>query len=119
MGKVITADELAVLVHDLISKPENLGAMDDTDQYTRFLCDIGNVVADHCGGRIVFVSPPDFTKKDLDAETLTDERFMDTHRDAMSWCVHIQGDESLPDLENNVWTHHGFDPESDPFTVEG
>lgn len=111
MSKIITTKELATIVNDLLLQPEVVGELEESTVYQEFLEDIATVVADHCGGDVVYVSSPDFDEEEVKDAGL-DTR---TYGDCYAWCVHIQGNDSLPDPEKNIWTYHGFDPDGELF----
>lgn len=96
MSKQITPDELSCLVTGLLTRPWLLNSFDTAEQHEAFMADIGRVVADHCGGLVNGVNPPD-----------TRENYLYTEESSPT--LSVSPDECLPSLHNNVWSV--FDPE--------
>ena len=105
---LISPEELATIVHDLLTDPDSVGELDEPHKFEQFFRDVAQAVCDSCGGRVGFVSSPDFNREDFDREL--SEKDEDLFCDAMKWMVHIQGNDSLPSPNTNIWRHHGFDP---------
>ncbi|WP_413460542.1 hypothetical protein [Herbaspirillum huttiense] len=102
MSKQISAAELAEIVHILLTgkKPGQgdgeataveHGQLDEASQYQRFMTDVAEVVANHCGGEVR--NPA--------------EEFEGV------WYVGIHGNESLPDTAGGIWA--AYDPEGELF----
>ncbi|MDH5232034.1 MAG: hypothetical protein OEY38_18375 [Gammaproteobacteria bacterium] len=102
MSKLISPKELAELVSGLLVRPSLLGELDTLDRYEDFIRDIGQVVADYCGGEVVAVSHP-----------ISSDKFSSS--DNALPALHVEPNDSLPSLENNVWSHYdpsGWDEET-------
>lgn len=94
MAKVITHQELAQIVHGLLTNPEALGELCERSTYEGFVGAIAEVVADHCGGEIGGV---DWIETDHDPDELH--------------CTFIvRGNDSLPP-DGGIWKF--FDAEGD------
>lgn len=89
MSKQLTAAEMAELVTILLTNPEKMGALDTQSQFSSFMTAIAEVVADHCGGEVLYP-----------AEMGGDV-----------WYVGIHANDSLPSLERNVWS--AYDPDGE------
>lgn len=59
MSKLILPAELAEIVTCLLIDPGALGELQGEDQHAQFIEAIGRVVAEHCGGEIYGVKPPE------------------------------------------------------------
>jgi hypothetical protein len=93
MSKHILPHELAEIVTALLMKPELLGELDSPLQHQSFMRDIGQVVADHCGGQVNDVSEPDAAGQYLaDADN--------------SPSLSVSPNDSLPSLNQNVWAYY-------------
>ena len=101
---LLTPEELATIVTDLLVDPGSVGELEDAKTYERFLEQIAQAVCDNCGGTVTFISPPDFDRSDVAAKDQT------LYADATSYMVHVHGNDNLPDPETNIWRHHGFYP---------
>lgn len=77
MSKVITDLEVYEIIGKVICEAE----IDDLDQYGHFLAGLGELIADHFGGKFLLVSPP------LDEEAAND---IGKH------CLHFEWDECVP-----------------------
>ena len=110
MAKILTPEELAAIVEDLLVRPDKVGEFDSNDRYERFLEAIAMVVCDHCGGRVGHVHPPDFSVKEALKSGLNPNDA--TGHNAIRYTVGIHGNDNLPE-GGGIWTHHGFDPEGD------
>jgi len=77
MTKRISSSELAELVVGLLTNPQATGELCELQTFHRFFLDIGQVVADYCGGSV-----------ELCAETDT---------------LLVTPNDSLSSLNNNVW----------------
>lgn len=80
MRRAVSATELASIVSHLLTDPSGAGELDEADTFGRFMTDIAQVVADHCGGEIV--SPASSTDK--------------------GWTVSVTPNDSLPEM-GGVW----------------
>lgn len=87
MSKQITAAELAEIVTNLLTDPEGSGELATSEQFSRFMTDIANVVCDHCGGE---------TRHPADA-------FIGP------WLIGVHRNDSLPD-NGGIWAK--YDPEA-------
>lgn len=93
MSKKISAEELAEIVTNLLTDPQKVGELESVESFRSFMTDIGKVVADHCGG---IIHGP--------ADPLDDV-----------WYIRVDGDDSLPDPKENIWSPYDPDGElSDP-----
>ena len=113
MSKILTSDEVATIVSDLLTKPEVLGELEDGTLFESFLEDVAKIVAGYCGGQVVATSPPEFTVAEAEASD-----YQDYTKDQVSYCVHVRGNCCLPDREKNIWTFHGFDPDGELYPEE-
>ena len=73
MSKVITDKEILKILTGAIKGDD----IDDGDQYLAFLEGIGNLIADHFGGKCLGVTAPDSS--------------------GLGYCVHFQWDECVPE----------------------
>jgi len=102
MSKQITPAELAELVVGLLINPSLLGELDSPERHQEFMRDIGQVVADHCGGCINQVNPPDL-----------DEKYLSDNYN--SPFLSVSPNDSLPSFNRNVWACYdpaGWEDES-------
>ena len=93
MSKQIIPNELAEIVTALLVKPSLLGELDSLESYNNFVHEIGQVVADFCGGQIDGVSNPDAVE-----ENQLEERGMTM--------LSVSPNDSLPSKSNNVWSYY-------------
>ncbi|MBK3779905.1 hypothetical protein G3A43_06530 [Paraburkholderia aspalathi] len=98
MSKQISQQELAQIVTKLLTDP-NSGELDEANKFAKFMTDIGQVVADHCGGEIKHEAS---TKEGV-------------------WYVGIRGNDSLPE-DGGVWQDFDlegelFEPQPEPTYV--
>lgn len=91
MNKNIYPNELAELVVGLLLKPYLLGELDTTDSHKAFIQDIGQVVADHCGGTVHGVTSGGDSVG-----------YMTCRGNAPTLTVGVN--DSLPDLYRNIWS---------------
>jgi len=100
MPKIITETELAALVADLICDPASRGEGMDRDRYTRFLRDIAQTVANHCGGEVTCIRPGD-----AHPDRVTDARLIGIDKGNLDyhWQLHIAPNECLPSPGDGVW----------------
>lgn len=87
--KYLTPEELSSLVATLLIKPELLGCFDESGQHAKFMKDIGEAVANHCGGEVATITHG----KDNQANRLA-----------------VAPNDCLPSFYQNVWS---------PFDVMG
>ncbi|MEX3984193.1 hypothetical protein AB4Y45_35140 [Paraburkholderia sp. EG287A] len=85
MSKQISQLELAQLLTKLLTDP-NSGELDESAKFAAFMTDLGQVVADHCGGEIR----------------------TEAHEQEGIWYLGVRGNDSLPE-DGGVWKD--FDPE--------
>jgi hypothetical protein len=78
MSKVITENELLLILAKMILTEE---VIPEAGTYARFLANIGEVVANYCGGECLTVSAP----------LIEDGRGSNG-----KWCVHFRHTESVP-----------------------
>lgn len=97
MSRQILPSELAEIVTALLVKPELIGSLDSTGQHQEFMRDIGQVVADHCGGDINGVSDP----------RVPDDNYLDDQYSAPM--LSVSPNDSLASLNSNVWS--AYDPD--------
>lgn len=99
MAKIISPAELAGIVVALLTTPEKMGELEDAESFARFFGDIAEVVANHCGGSVGDVAPPE------------------NHGDEVTpYFVTIRDHETLPSVARNVWASadpDGFEGVSD------
>lgn len=93
MTKQILPAELAEIVTALLVKPELLGELDTRVAHQEFMKAIGCVVADFCGGIVNGVTDGDISSPYLSDVYSTP-------------CLHIEADDRLPSLEQNVWANY-------------
>lgn len=101
MAKQLAPTDLAEVVCGLLTNPGIFGELDSTEKHQHFMHDIGRVIAEHCGGQINHISPPD-----------TDENYLSDQYS--SPYLSVSPDDSLPSLARNVWAFHdieGWEPE--------
>lgn len=90
-------NELAPLITALLLRPELFGELDTLETYESFLRDIAQVVCDYCGGEVVGVAT---------AAAVVSADASKGSRGANCSSVLIGANDSLPSLEDNVWTKH-------------
>ncbi len=88
MSKQITSEDLAVIVSNLLTKPQAVGELDTDGKFKSFMTDIARVVCDHCGGEVRH-----------EADYLDDICYVGVH-----------GNDSLPE-DGGIWKE--FDKEGD------
>jgi hypothetical protein len=87
MPKQIIPNELAEIVSVLLVKPSLLGELDTLESYHNFVQEIGQVVADFCGGQINGIAPNDpIEEKGVPL-------------------LSVSPNDSLPSMSNNVWSY--------------
>jgi hypothetical protein len=91
LAKIITAEELAGLVVNLIMTPEALGQDMIAETFSDFVSDIAQVVCDYCGGEVHRKAEP-------------------IAGDMGKWTIEIRGNDSMPE-GGGVWA--AFDPEGE------
>ncbi|MEE9493026.1 MAG: hypothetical protein V3W04_06570 [Gammaproteobacteria bacterium] len=94
MSKQILPAELAEIVVGLLVQPDLLGELDSAEKHQAFMLDIGQAVADHCGGIINQVSLPDSDQGGYLSSEYT------------SPYLSVSPDASLPSLNKNVWRYY-------------
>ena len=97
MSKQLQPHELAELVTTLLTNPRAIGELDTESQHIDFFRDIGEVVAQYCGGEVNGVGKADDLQNYL-SNTNTSQPMLS-----------VSPSDSLPSLERNVWAYH--DPE--------
>lgn len=112
MSKVLSPHELARIVTDLLTTPGDVGELDTEVKYTTFIQQLAEQVCEFCGGYVSSVSGPEYIAEEAKKAGIVPDDC------ETEWCVHIRGDDSLPDPETNIWTHHGFDPDGELFEEE-
>lgn len=95
MSKQILPSELAEIVNNLLVNPAAVSELDTTERYQEFMRDIGQVVAEHCGGEVTGISKGSFGKG-YDHEYTPPT-------------LQVIPNSSLPSLTDNVWSK--YDPE--------
>lgn len=93
MSKQILPQELAEICTALLVKPQLLGQLETSGQFEAFMKDIGQVVANHCGGQINFVHG-----------ALSEEA--GPADDELSAMLSVAPNDSLPSINRNVWSFH-------------
>ena len=91
MAKIITGVELGKIVNTLLTDP---GAIDDDEQYSRFMTDVAKLVCEQAGGR---VKSSVFWGGD-------DDKILDPN----NWMIGIHADENLPD-DGGIWKDYDTD----------
>ena len=91
MSKQIKPEELAKIVSTLLVDPASVGELDEVTTYADFVTAIAEVVSNYCGGEV----------RD-GAEEIEG-----------TWYVGIQGNEALPDPDDNIWSP--YDPSGNLF----
>ena len=94
MSKLITPPELAEIVTALLVAPHLLGELSEQSAFGNFLQDIAQVVANHCGGEVAYVSPGEHSG---------------SASEEVGLMVAIEPNDSLPSIRKNVWTYHDPD----------
>lgn len=100
MSKQLLPNELAEIVVGLLVKPELLGELDSPESHQSFVRAISEAVADHCGGVIFDVYAP------WDGESDGDGYLSDSYSSPL---VAVAPDDSLPSLNQCVWSYHDPD----------
>ena len=93
MAKQIIPAELAEIVTILLTDPASMGELEDGEQYLSFIQDIGEVVANHCGGEISQVHRGIQGAEGEEAMPM----------------LSVYPNDSLPSLKENVWAR--YDPQ--------
>ncbi|MBF0244424.1 MAG: hypothetical protein HQL31_04035 [Planctomycetes bacterium] len=75
MSKVLSDKECLDVIYRAINNAE----IDDSDSYSHFLEDLGNLIADHFGGRFTRLSTPDSLNSEDD-----------------EYCLHFEHNENVP-----------------------
>jgi len=96
MSKQILPHELAEIVTGLLVKPELLGELDSLEKHQAFMLDIGQVVAEHCGGEANCINEGD-----------TEENYLSDQYS--SPYLSVSPNDSLPSLLGNVWSYYDLD----------
>jgi hypothetical protein len=93
MQKRISKQNLALITAGLILAPDELGELCDSENHTRFLLSLGELVAEYCGGDIADAIPYSLpgAKREMN--------------------LMVVPNGCLPSLRNNVWSH--FDTNQD------
>ncbi len=91
--KLIDRRELALILAKLLINPAACGELENSEKFEAFMLDIGQVVADYCGGNINGVSPVEVENIDADVQTEP--------------MLSVSPNGSLPSLLENIWA--GFD----------
>lgn len=99
MPKYINPQELAEIVCGLLVKPELLGELDEASKHQAFMKDIGEVVAEHCGGCIAAILM--LENEDGDVSDVLKSGYMTTPDNTPRLLV--DPDDALPSLTQNVW----------------
>lgn len=106
MSKQVTPSELGTIVMALLTDPTKMGQMDSESVFSNLFRDIGEVVANYCGGDVNFVSESDISVFDTSKEAEAARRSSDG---ACLPLLSISPNDSMPSPEGGVWA--AFDPE--------
>jgi len=104
MPKQIIPNELAEIVSALLVKPSLLGELDSLESYHNFVQEIGQVVADFCGGQV----------NGIPTDDPIDEKGVPL--------LIVSPNDSLPSMSNNVWSYFdltGWDCPGTPEISDG
>ncbi len=96
MGKQILTNELAEIITGLLVNPDLLGELDSPEKHADFIRDIGQVVADYCGGDINGAIPCDLPGDGV--PSMPAPHYLS-----------VQPNDSLPSLESCIWSF--YDPD--------
>lgn len=99
MSKQILPKELAEIVTVLLTNPSSVGELDTLKSYEGFMLQIGEAVAQFCGGDINGINSPigrpEPVRPDADDDSVP--------------MLSVSPNDSLPSVDQNIWSK--YDPE--------